>query len=58
MNYLKIKRYGIFGIALLFILSVITLVYGVKNEMDQENTKNSSIVHVLKVSNLDIIYNI
>jgi len=54
MDFSKIKRYGVFGIALLFILSLITLVYGVKNEMDRQNIKKSSIVHILRVSDLDI----
>lgn len=53
INFSKIKRYGMFGITCLFVLSAITLIYGVKTEIDHDNAQKTSIVHELKASSFD-----
>lgn len=54
INFSKIKRYGMFGITCLFVLSAVTLIYGVKTEIEHDNAQKTSIVHELKVSSFDL----
>ncbi len=44
MDFSKLKRYSIFGVTVLFLLSFTILIYSVKNQIEEENARSSANV--------------